>query len=230
MISVVTVCTNNFPMGDVYVRNLRDALRKHLKKPFLMWCITDKPQSFGEGITTVLQDRPVWGWWNLMEIFRGNAPWSDDHVLMVGLDTVITGDVSFLTKPKVPTFLKPFCDQYGYSGPYRGCYADGAVFLPATNHLTWLYDRYRVEVTPEETYRRQRTWGMDLHNTALLKEAGVVPSLWQDVYPDKICSFKKPSPKRKQPPEPLVLFHGSPRPHEAAESVAWIRNHWNKSA
>ena len=226
-ISIVTVCVGDFPMGEDYVLNLLHGFSRFLDHEFDFYCITDR-EFETEAVITVPPVRNAWGWWNLMEIFRPDAAWSHDGVIMVGLDTVIRGDISWIAGHPCPVFLKPFSDQYGYDSPYRGMVADGLVWLPPSDHMTFLWDEYVEHIDPSVTHKEMRLFPMHVWNTHRMDEHNQRPLFWQDILPGMICSYRMPERKVNEPDEPLVIFHGEPRPHEAITDAPWIERYWTK--
>jgi len=233
-VSIFTAAVGDYPHARNYVRNLFHGFVSGLGCDFTMYVVTDLEEvahddyylnivPLGEKkIVPVYPDRRVWGWWNLMELYRPDAPWSDGHVIMTGLDTVIRGDVSWLIQPW-PMYMRPVRESLGLKGAYDGSYADGAVCLPPDLHYNEVWKGYCEGVSEELTWKQKRSFPMHVYVTQAIKSMYQnQPYFWQDRFPGKLCSYKEPEPKIDEPEEPLVIFHGKPRPHEAIEQSPWI--------
>ena len=239
-VNVFAVAVGDYPHKERYVRNLFEGFNRHLGRSFKMWVIADDPlvlyeeggmlpaSKWGAKIEQVKPTRNVWGWWNLMELYRPDAPWSDGHTIMVGLDTVIRGDVSWLVQ-EWPTYMRPVRESLGLRGAFDGTYADGAVCLPPDMHYTQVWEIYCKEIAEDETWTQKRSFPMHPYVTEVIQRkysrAGQ-PQFWQEILPGKLCSYREPSRKIEEPSEPLVIFHGSPRPHEATIEAQWLKRYF----
>ena len=228
MIHIVTAATDGFPQGTRYVQNLWDGLYDYFAHPFRLWIIGNGPPSHeirkspSREVDRVWVNpvRPVWGWWNKLEIFRPDAPWSGEQVIWMDLDMVIKGNLGWIIQDK-PTFLRPWNPH----GAFKGCYGTTLISLPAKEHYPEIWERSLSEVLPEETHTLQRNWNDQPWITdAIANINAVQPQFWQDVAQGKLCSYKIPKEKTKEPEESLVVFHGHPRPHEAEGE--WIKKYW----
>jgi hypothetical protein len=229
-VSIFTAATGDFPHAAHYVTQLYEGFAKHLGHEFTMYVVTDIPavkKLHAPRLIPVEPYRKVWGWWNLMELYRPDAPWSDGHVIMTGLDTVIRGDMSWAVRDR-PTFLQPFADEQGRKNGFNGTYADGLVCLPPEYHYTDVWEAYMEQVGDAETHQKQRRFAMHPWVTHQIKTLySNQPDLWQvDVGKKLLCSYREPFRKVIEPEVPLVIFHGSPRPHEAIYEAPWIASHF----
>lgn len=220
----------------IEVVRLAAMFTKHLRLPFQFYCATDQPHlvpgvSQFDGMRVEIEPlvprADCWGWWQLIEAYR-NPSWSGGwQVMYAGLDTVITGDITDVIAERINanrlTLLRDFSDYLpaDHESPFRGSYADGIAFIPRGG-VPAVWEAFQ-EVTPE---MRLSQYPMHLWMTDALKRCNVVPDFWQDVAPGFVCSYKWPSVKKRQPPEPVVCFHGEPRPEQAVEESPWIKDHW----
>ena len=235
-VHILTAACGDYPMADRYVMNLYRGFREHFYRAFTMHVVTDIP-AVVDAIEneppfchcTIVAHKPVrnvWGWWNLMELYRPDAPWSDGHVIMVGLDTVIRGDVYWLVR-HWPTYMMPVRQSLGLKGAFDGTYADGVVCLPPDMHYNEVWETYMREVMPAETHAMKRSWPMHPYVTEVInRHYAEKPHFWQQVCPGKLCSYREPSRKLNEPTGPLVIFHGHPRPHETTSEAPWIAKYF----
>lgn len=236
-LTIFCVCVGERYSTD-YVRRLASMFGRHLRRPFHFVCAADKPEElvgsipspngWSFEIETIEPRKNCWGWWQLMTAY-GNPGWAHGwQVMYVGLDTVITGDITDVVEERMTanrlTLLRDFSellppDQHSV---FRGSYADGVAFIPMGG-VPALWEEFLIQ----EPSIANTPYPMHLWMTDVLKGRGIVPDFWQDVAPGLVCSFKWPEPKIiRKPREPIVCFHGEPRPEQALELAPWIGEHW----
>lgn len=146
-------------------------------------------------------------------------------MLYVGLDTVITRDITEVIRERIAANQLTLMRDFSYMHPgepnslFLDTYADGVTFVPAGG-VPLLWEAFNERIGPSCTYP------MHVFNTEVMRENNIVPALWQDIYPDFLCSYKWPTLKTECPPEAVVCFHGEPRPAQAVEQTPWLKEHW----
>jgi hypothetical protein len=232
-VQIFTAAVGDYPMAGTYVKNLFKGFRQHLSHPIDFHVITDIPEVHAleaRGEHNLICHKPalnVWGWWNLMELYRPDAQWSAGPRIMCGLDTIIRGNMDWVLRDRA-TFLKPFADEFGRKGPFNGTYADGLVYIPEGDGFGKVWIEWLGE-DHAKTHVEQRKWAMHPWVTEVIKEQyteAQQPDLWQDVTQGKLRSYKTPHRLIEEPTEPLVIFHGEPRPHKAAIETPWVAKYF----
>lgn len=225
-LNVFCVC-----VGDVYglhyIARLQAMFKRHLKIPHRFVCVSDQmePQWNQHGVSFVRPVHDVWGWWHLQEAYCDPAWAEDGQILYAGLDTVITADITDEIEERVEanklTLLRDFSYLIGAKTIYSDTWADGITFVPARG-VACIREAWAAR--PDGLGASK--YPMHVWNTEVLRAAGVTPDIWQEVHPGFVCSYKWPTVKRELPPEPVVCFHGNPRPEEAQDDTPWIKEHW----
>jgi len=240
-VSVFTAACGDYPMAATYVANLYQGFIRNLVHGVYFHVVSDIPevhdladraQGAGNWLIAHEPQRSVWGWWHLLELYRPDAPWSDDTVIMAGLDTVIRGSLDWAICA-APTFMRPVREGLGLSGAFDGAYANGLVCLPPQQHYTKVWNHYLKTVDVKKTWQGRRRYPEHVWVTHAIKSLyppAQQPEFWQDKCPGKLCSYREPTPKLEEPKEPLVIFHGHPRPHEAVVDAPWIPKYWKSAA
>jgi hypothetical protein len=201
---------------------------RNLKIPFTFVAVSDQEEEKfppgKQGAVWIKPARKCWGWWNLQEAYSN--PWwaGNDQVLYTGLDTVITGDITEQIKERIAANKLTLIRDFSYlvdggSEMFKNTWADGIAFIPKGG-IPILWNRFFNELGEDSQYP------MHIWNTAVMKEFGIVPDLFDDVSPGLHCSYKWPHEKLELPPEPVVCFHGVPNPSDVVDRVDWVKEHW----
>ena len=213
-----------------YANNLYAMLRRCIKRNFIFLLITDNDKELVPGIIPQTPKNDVWGWWHFMEFYSsdlGNPDWATLPRIYFGLDTVIRADITkFLTSRKGQyTLSLDFNELIGNPNKlYAGTWADCAAVIPKGG-VPWLYDLFLEEHA--KTNLGTAHYPMHVWVTHKLIEHNIQPAIWQTIYPDVLCSYKWPSPKIDEPPEPMVFFHGLPMIEDVLHQAKWINKYWH---
>lgn len=201
-----------FGWEDVF--RLERAVARHAPDPTEFVILTDDlgsaPPSIGRVQVLGFEGHEIGGWTNMLEAFRPSLDF-DGRTVLIGLDTVITGDLAWLF-------------EWGHSpvglprDPYETSVACNAVttYTAGGAHLVWR--AYRSAVTAN------RMSGCQLAGKPsemmllrhLQQEYG-----WKfldDTHPGKLLSYKVhlrdgPTPQGSEDAS-LVYFHGTPKPQD----------------
>jgi uncharacterized Rossmann fold enzyme len=191
---------NNYAgCGAEYVNILYEAVELNLSVPHKFVCFTDNP----DGIEC--ETRPIQGngWFAKLFLFK---EFTEGRVIFLDLDTVITGNIDHLAEytgdfALLRDFYKP--DGYG-SGVmlWRGGYG---------HQIT---DSFIADGQPEIEGGDQ-----------VYIESMVRADYVQDLFPEKIISYKAHATLGIPPKTSIVCFHGLPRPHQVD---GWVKLFWKK--
>ncbi len=209
MLKVVCVLRSGGEYDAEYVERLRDGIARHLPLEHRFLCLSDVP--VGVEDIPLKHDWP--GWWSKLEVFR---PDIFGDILFFDLDTVITGDLSDISRVGQLTMLSDFHDLENI--------ASGVMYLPWSEREAiwreWIAD-------PSGHMTRNRGHG---DGGFLRKFWNRRASRWQDLLPGQIVSYKAHVRKAVHPIENgdgslpadarVVCFHGRPRPREVGWKVS----------
>lgn len=180
---------------EVWVTRLAAGFRRHLTLPYRFVCFVDRLRDLGSHVVQEMlsTDRPSYG--NLIETFRLGEP-----MILVGLDTVVTGDVGHLadyclTASEIALPCNP-------KKPEVSC--NGVALVPAGKRA-W-FDDWRGE--------NDMDW-MEAREHVLI----------DDLFPGQVLSAKVQVKRDGLGDARLVYFHGRPKPPEMID-VPWVRRHW----
>lgn len=190
-----------------HVAHLADGIRRHLPGAEIV-CLSDC-----EVPVERIPLRFDWpGWWAKMELF---APWVTGDLLIMDLDTIVTGDLSEIAAVNRLTLLRDFYRADGLGS--------GLMFLPeADRRAVW----HHWIVHPSAFMAKAGRGGDQAYlETQWLQRA----SRWQDLLPGQVVSYKAHVRHPHHHPRErgtgsvpdnarLVCFHGKPRP--------WTTNLW----
>lgn len=182
---------------EEWVEKLYRGFARNLSLPFRFVCFTDRSREFCEPI----DQEPIRGrldYSACIEPYRLGEP-----MILVGLDTVVTGNVDdlalyCLTQKRLAVPLDPYA-------PYQVC--NGVALVPAGHqHIAIAHDGQTNDMD----------W-IRAHDPAVIDR----------LFPGQVQSFKvhvKPHGLRDTR---IVYFHGQEKPHQAGvRELGWIREHW----
>lgn len=164
-------------------------------------CFTDF-NAYGGDLTEIVPLEHNWpGWWSKMELFRPNK---FGNLLYFDLDTMIVRPMPELN-PGAPTALTDFYvpDRIQSSMLYIPMWA---------RELMW-----RRFIRDPAKYMAQHEVGGDQEFLDYWNW-----NRFQDIYPDRIVSFKATLKERREVPWPasIVIFHGQPKPRDIQWKLA----------
>lgn len=219
--SLTFVCVewgNYCGRGGEYVERLYRGVQTNLPAgyPFRFICYSDDLRNRVDGVDMHPLPQGIKGWYNKLYLFRPGLFKDNERVVYLDLDTIITGPLDFLTfKGKygeqvrfaiLRDFLKP--ERYG-----------PGMMMWLGGEWPEIWTQWVDRGCPQDLALGDLTW-----INSLFAKAGYVPHVLQDIYPNKICSYKVSAKLAIPHNISVVCFHGKPRPHEAE---GWVRSHWH---
>lgn len=225
------------PYGPEYVNRLHHMVRRHLHRPHRFVCFTDNPTGLDADIDAkplpVVRDAEKYGpFWRKLGIF--SAPLADlrGPVLWLDLDVVIVDSLDCLfDHPGEFLIIKDFREE---SGPKHG--NSSVVRFEAGAH-GYLLDKFYAD---PESVDAQFPGDQEFISTNVTSQA-MWPKEWCVSFkkhclpPFPQCWFRVP---RIPPGARVVVFHGHPKPEDAARgcrppgfikycrATPWINEHW----
>lgn len=214
MLTIATVQTANYcGRGAEYLEKLYAGVRRNLTLPWRGVCLTDDPNTLPKGIDAIKAEFGPQGYWHKLELFKKGAFDSDERVLFIDLDTIITGNIDQIASYDGPfAILEDVYFQERMASSLMAWRGDS---------LTHIWDNWVEMGSPMGDHKGDQGW---IEN----QMRGEKHDIWQDLYPRQICSFKKDArPINRLPIGCRVLmYHGVPRPH--ASGVGWAQQLWDK--
>ena len=165
-------------------------------------CLTDLLEIDGVETHPLIHDWP--GWWSKIELFRY------EDVFYLDLDTVILNDIRYMLD-----LNDGFYALRNLGGHKRnGRVVMGSGIMSWSGSYRHVYDNFDVRQIHQYT-RRQNRWG----DQGYIHEQVDYKAL-QDVFPNKIHSYKLDGIDRSDPPSDIVCFHGNPKPWNSKQP--WV--------
>lgn len=197
---VVVVQVGNYAQrGAEYVNILHAAVERHLTVPHKFVCFTDNPTGIN------CETRPIKGdgWFAKLYLFK---EFTEGKVIFFDLDTLIVDNINFMAKFNGKfAILRDFYRPKGYGSGvmmWRGGFG---------HEIT---DSYEADGCP------MVNGGDQIYIESKVKKA----KLLQDLYPNKIVSYKAHAMTGKPDKAAIVAFHGYPKPSDF--TFGWVHDEW----
>lgn len=201
-LNLTVVCVKSPPAYDhLYVNRLYAGVKRNLTVPHRFVCLTD--DSSGCKCATRSLPGGLRGWWAKLAIFA--KAWSG-LVIYFDLDTLITGNLDFLTKYEGDfAILRDFYRPDGY----------GSGMMLWNKRQPQLWTDWVSAGGPDHAHGDQG-WIEDRMPGA---------DLLQDLYPGRIVSYKEHCASGLPVGASVVCHHGTPKPHDF-EPGHWVSRAW----
>lgn len=226
--------------GVEYVNRLYSMVKRHLKRPFHFYCLTDDGAGVVSGVHVLpmpkvyVSPNDTVSGWRKLGVFSPKIGPIQGKVLFLDLDLVITGDIDDLFDHGAP----PFCiiENWTQKGRHIG---NSSVFLFEFGKYTHVLDAYMKD--PEGVIRSYDNEQVFLSRQIGKDKLRFWPEPWCVSFKHTCLGskwlrfFKKPAlPESAK----IVVFHGSPNPDEAVQGrwpkrfppfmrrAEWIEQHW----
>jgi len=196
----------SFSVEQVYW--LAEQVERFVSIPHDFVCLTD-------AVIKDVKTRPLWqnlpGWWSKMELFR-----EFDEAFYLDLDTVLVGDISDMIEyPHQFTALRNLHHSkhkeigsgvMAWSGGHRSLYE---AFMRRPHHFM-------------QVYTKPDRWG----DQGFIQDHVEKIDRFQDIFPNRIESYKFDVKGDPKPETSIVCFHGKPRPWHVQKP--WIPDTMSK--
>lgn len=180
---------------EEWVERLYRGFARNLTRPFRFVCFTDRARDFAEPIFEIVQ--PDLGEAGYGDCIRAYA--IDGPMILVGLDTVVTGNCDALAD-----YCFAADRQALPRDPYKRSRACNGVALVPTG---WM------QIAKEHRGENDMEW-----------VRGYPHNFIDDVLPGQVASYKGAVRGRSLRDERIVYFHGEQKPHQISDP--WVREHW----
>jgi len=222
--------------GPEYVNILHTMVRRQLTRPCRFVCLTDDTA----GIDPVIECRPLpeidlagapsYSGWRKLSSFSPALNDLDGPILFLDLDLVITGNIdAFFDHPG------DFCIIENWTQLNRGI-GNSSVYRYAARKYNYIFEDWQKR--GEEILTQHQNEQIYLSHMA--KPLTYWPESWcrsfkRHCLPGGILNWF--IPPRLPPEAKMIVFHGHPKPPDAAQGVwpgrfrrlrpaPWVREHW----
>lgn len=194
--------------NEDYVRRLAEGIDLYLPGYGPLRVITDSELSIHPKFLRQIPMVYHWkGWWSKMELFR---PGLGSDMLYFDLDTMIIHPIMDIVEALrdstgiggIPVMLRDFYRPQGLGS--------GLMYLPKSCR-PHVWDRW---IQQPDIWMKEYRRGGD--QAFLEKFWGGIPDKWQDLFPDRVVSYKADNIAALgvPPKASIVCFHGKPKPHD----------------
>lgn len=171
-----------------YVKRLTESIKQHASFDVEVVCLSDDPR-VSQYAKHVELETDWSGWWSKLELFQ-----QLESAVYFDLDTVIRGDITSLFEYEHEfTMLRDFLHP-------KFC---GSGVMAWNGDYSYLADGFTMDQA--QKYTKTGYWGDQGLIAEKLKHQ---PERFQEILPGMVASYKV-----GYTTEPVVCFHGNPRPH-----------------
>lgn len=221
-----------------YVRRLRSMVRRHLGSAHDFYCLTDSEEPLGEGVAAVpLPGTDLGGCWNKLWLFSRGLVAEGTTMLYLDLDVVIVGSLDGLLAMSAaadflgqPDWNRPLFPQFNSSVMRLRAGAQHGVlerFLHQIEsgrlHRKDEWDRTTGSREKVVYWRGWRRFGGDQEWISAHLDPRL-PIKKRAFAPGTIVSYKRHARGGAPAGASVVVFHGSPKPHEVND--VYVRENW----
>lgn len=206
MMDMVTViCVKSKPdYKHTHVNRLYKMVKKNLSVPHRFVCLTDDP--LGVVCQTKKLPKGVGGWWAKLAMFREGV--TKGRVIYFDLDTLIMGNINFMAEYEGDfAILRDFYRPDGY----------GSGVMLWNKQRPDIWDDWIKAGKPLHPLGDQGWMEQKVQNADRV----------QDLWPDKVLSYKVHCASRKPTDASVVCFHGTPKMDDFHEDH-WVRRIWDE--
>lgn len=219
--------------GAEYVNNLFEGIKKNTTTEFRFHCFTDNSIGILDGVIIhALPYRDIEIWWNKLYLFSDEIriP-KGEKIFYVDLDTLITNNIDELLQVNVDkiVMLRDFL-----VGLAKSC-SNIASGLMAWKHGDYAYVWEDFIKNPDVAIASVHPHG----DQGWVEKCISDYSIWQDLYPSKVVSFKVHCQSGLPPNASVVCYHGRPSIPESVtcnEKIwkfdirpqPWVLNYWGR--
>ena len=178
-----------------YVRRLIESVRSNVAYEIEVVCLSDDPRVIQYCDRHIVLDN-LPGWWSKLNLFKHLT-----SSVYADLDTIIRGDITPLFEYDHKFTM--LTDFYHPKFPASG-------IMAWNGDYSFLHSRWDMSKEPE--FKKTGKWG---DQGWITEQLGFAPDRIQTKFPGLCASYKAGYTL-----EPIVCFHGKPRPHQVNWSLS----------
>jgi hypothetical protein len=219
-----------------YVNNLFAAINRHSTVPIKLHCFTDSDVGLnkdGIEIHPLPYDTGLEGWWNKLYLFSKDLPIPvGETIVFFDLDTLVTGNIDDILSVDVPNLVALRDFYSGLVDSVRGNNNMGSGFMMWKHGAhTHIWDRFiknpKKVIQSIHPHGDQRWIQMNAPDRLY----------WQDIFPNRVVSFKVHCRDGLPKDASVVCYHGKPSVLESITQktkswkweinpAPWVLEHW----
>ncbi len=222
-----------------YVNRLQRMVRRHLSAPHTFHCLTENAQGLEEGIIAEPLPSPdLGGCWNKLRLFSPRLTAAPATVLYLDLDVVLVDSIDPLLECSPAA---DFLGQPDWNRPWFPQFNSSVMRFTSGSHPE-LHDGFLAELSCGRLVRREewdgttqsrdktvfwrgwRRFGSDQEWISARLQPRQ-PVRQRAFPPGWVVSYKTHARREVPPGAKVIVFHGSPKPHEV--DAAYVRKFWD---
>lgn len=224
--------------GPEYVNRLHSMVRRHSTQPARFWCMTEDAQGINPGVDIVPLKfaGDLDSWWNKIWLFSSDLPIAQgEQIFYIDLDTLIVSNIDDLLTDQVPDIvvLRDF-----YHGIARTAGGIGSGLM-SWRHGAYTHIWERFIADPQAAITSVSPHG----DQAWIEHCIDAWYCWQDLFPDRVISFKIHCADGLPEKSSIICYHGRPSiPDSVTQSMThgtatkrwttqaapWVLDHWKE--
>ena len=219
--------------GPEYVNRLASSVRRHCDVPVRFWCFTDDTNGISPEVEchALPYARDLESWWNKLWLFSAESPIPKNQIVFyVDLDTLITSNITDIVCHRA-TNIVVLRDFYHGIARTAGVMGSGLMSWQSGSNFDIWHEFWRdpqaamSAIIPlgDQKWIEKITQGRRQY--------------WQDLFPDRVVSFKVHCRRGLPQDASIVCYHGRPSiPDSATQSTKdwkwqldpqpWVLDHW----
>ena len=218
--------------GPEYVNRLFYAVQRHVTLPFKFWCFTDDDTGidYRVKIAPLKFANQLESWWNKIMLFSDDIPIpAGEHIFYIDLDTLIVDNIDDLLTDRVPDIIV-LRDFYHGIAKTAGLVGSGL--------MSWKHGKYtniwkKFIKDPSAAVLSCRPHG----DQRWIENCLDSWYFWQDLFPDRVTSFKVHCRDGFPTGAGIICYHGRPSIPESISyrgkifkweihPQVWVADHW----
>jgi hypothetical protein len=219
--------------GSEYVNRLYASVERNTTKKFKFWCFTDDASFINSDINVQpLLYSNLETWWNKLYLFSNDISIpAGEKIFYIDLDTLITNNIDDLLDVNIEKIvvLKDFLKDIAVTAGEMGS------GLMAWKHGVYCNVWEKFIVDPDSAIKQVAPHG-DQHWIDLCVKDRLY---WQDLFPDRVVSFKVHCLNGLPDNAAIVCYHGQPSIPESVTFTGkiwkfnitpqpWVLNYWKE--
>ena len=211
MLSVICVLRSGGLYDAEWVRKLRDAAERQIKRKHRFRCLSDVDVPCER--IPMQHDWP--SWWGKIELFRPGV--IEGESLYLDLDTVITGKVEILRNGVDFAMLQSFWTE--------DAVGSGVMYFSGDNVPHKVYEKFAKQPQAYIKHHERNADGVYVGDQAFISDCFGQENIARiNDYLPGIKSYKMHCHRRLPADASIVCFHGRPRVPEVDHD--WMKEHW----
>ena len=218
--------------GPEYVNRLFYAIERHVTREHRFWCVTEDDAGIDWRIrrSPLKIDHGLETWWNKIQLFSNNLliP-AGEQIFYIDLDTLIVANIDDLLTDRIPEIVV-LRDFYHGIAKTAGLVGSGL--------MSWRHGQYQhiwdqFIKDPQAAIMSCRPHGDQRWIENCLESW----YYWQDLFPNRVASFKVHCRDGIPPNAGVICYHGRPSIPESItyrgkiwqwemHPQPWVSDHW----